>query len=59
MENIKSSADLLQQNLVYDYTFIGLGAANSLLLIELLKHPSFSNKKIAVIKTIQNNLFRN
>jgi lycopene beta-cyclase len=49
MENFKSSADIHQQNLVYDYTFIGLGAANSLLLIELLKHPSFSNKKIAVI----------
>jgi lycopene beta-cyclase len=49
MENLINLADYHQKDLVYDYTFIGLGAANSLLLIELLKHPEFSNKKIAVI----------
>lgn len=37
------------ENLVYDYTFIGIGAANSLILMELLKIPDFSNKKIAII----------
>lgn len=42
--------DRFKEEVLYDYIFIGLGASNSLLLLQLLKNPLFAQKKVAVIE---------
>ncbi len=52
---------LTQQNIVtptldvYDYVFIGMGASNGLMLLELIKRGYHSSKRIIVIEPFQKN----
>lgn len=45
----------LNQELIYDYVFIGMGASNSLILKKLLESNGFLNKNVAVIEAEQKN----
>jgi len=42
-------------NPVYDYVFIGMGASNGLMLLELIKRGYHTSKRIAVIEPHQKN----
>ena len=43
------------QELIYDYVFIGMGASNSLILKKLIESNAFNNKNVAVIEAHQKN----
>jgi lycopene beta-cyclase len=55
MDKSKSSTTFINNETVYDFLFIGLGAGNSLILLALLKKGLASNKKIAVVEPTKKN----
>ena len=55
MNKTKSSTTFINNETVYDFLFIGLGAGNSLILLSLLKKGLASNKKIAVVEPTKKN----
>lgn len=55
MNKTKSSTAYINNETVYDFLFIGLGAGNSLIFLSLLKRGLVSNKKIAFVEPIKKN----
>ena len=55
MNKTKSSTTFINNETVYDFLFIGLGAGNSLIFLSLLKRGLVSNKKIAVVEPTKKN----
>lgn len=55
MNQTNQNTENLNQELVYDYVFIGMGASNSLILKKLLESNLLSNKKIAIIEAEKKN----
>jgi lycopene beta-cyclase len=51
MENYRSKSQPNSDACIYDFVFIGLGAANSLILHSLIKNGNTEGKKIAVIES--------
>ena len=50
-----ADSDLINDNIIYDFIFIGLGASNSLIVLSLLKNGAIADKKVAIIEADSKN----
>jgi lycopene beta-cyclase len=55
MSHSHQNTETLNQEVVYDYVFIGMGASNSLILKKLIESNLFNDKKVAVIEAENKN----
>lgn len=55
MDQNNQHPEKANQELVYDYVFIGMGASNSLILKKLIESNAFNKKTVAVIEAQQKN----
>ena len=55
MSKIHKYNENIDQELVYDYVFIGMGASNSLIFKKLIETNFFNDKKVAVIEAENKN----